>query len=74
MQPDNLFGNWLRQQRKTLDLTQTELAHRVGCAPVTVKKIETGVRRPSKQIAERLATVLAIEPRYRRPLWHLRGD
>ncbi len=62
MQPDNLFGNWLRQQRKTLDLTQAELAHRVGCAPVTVKKIETGVRRPSKQIAERMAAVLAIEP------------
>ena len=62
IQSDNLFGNWLRQQRKTLDLTQAELAHQVGCAPVTVKKIETGVRRPSKQIAERLATVLAIEP------------
>src|SRR5215469_4802508 len=62
MQPDTLFGNWLRQQRKILDLTQAELAHQVGCARVTVKKIEAGVRRPSKQIAERLAAVLAIEP------------
>lgn len=62
MQSDNLFGNWLRQQRKTLDLTQAELAHQIGCAPVTVKKIESGVLRPSKQIAERMATVLAIEP------------
>ncbi|MEZ4672416.1 MAG: tetratricopeptide repeat protein [Anaerolineae bacterium] len=62
MQPDNPFGNWLKQRRKTLDLTQTELAERVGCAPVTVKKIEMGSRRPSKQIAERLAAVLEIEP------------
>ncbi|HVO70443.1 MAG TPA: helix-turn-helix domain-containing protein, partial [Aggregatilineaceae bacterium] len=62
MQPDNPFGNWLRQRRKALDLTQAELAQQVGCALVTMKKIETGVRRPSKQIAERLATVLAIEP------------
>ncbi|HEV2583398.1 MAG TPA: helix-turn-helix domain-containing protein [Ktedonobacteraceae bacterium] len=62
MQPDHPFGAWLRQQRKALDLTQAELAQRVGCAPVTMKKIEAGVRRPSKQIAERLAAVLAIQP------------
>lgn len=61
MPPEHLFGTWLREQRQTLDLTQAELAHQVGCAPVTVKKIEAGVRRPSKQIAERLAVVLAIE-------------
>lgn len=62
MQPDHPFGTWLRQQRKALDLTQAELAHQVGCAPVTMKKLEAGVRRPSKQIAERLAAVLAIQP------------
>jgi predicted ATPase/transcriptional regulator with XRE-family HTH domain len=61
MQPDNQFGSWLRQQRKALDMTQAELAKKVGCATVTVKKIETGARRPSKQIAERLATIFAIE-------------
>jgi transcriptional regulator with XRE-family HTH domain len=57
MRPDDVFGAWLRQRRKTLDVTQAELAHQVGCALVTVKKLETGSRRASKQIAERLAAV-----------------
>jgi len=35
------------------------LAQRVGCAGVTIRKIETDERRPSRQIAERLADVLA---------------
>lgn len=60
MQRDDLFGNWLRQRRKALDLTQFELAQQVGCALVTIKKIETRAMRPSKQMAERLADVLAI--------------
>jgi len=54
------FGNWLRQRRKALDLTQHDLAEQVGCAVVTIRRIEADCRRPSKQIAERLADVLAI--------------
>src|SRR5690348_4250897 len=54
------FGNWLRQRRKALDLTQLELADQVGCSVVTIRKIEADERRPSKQITERLADVLAI--------------
>src|SRR5579859_2848444 len=54
------FGNWLRQRRKALDLTQFDLADQVGCSVVTIRKIEADERRPSKQIAERLADVLAI--------------
>lgn len=54
------FGDWVRRQRRVLDLTQDELARQVGCATNTVKKIETGVRRPSKQMAERLATCLQV--------------
>ena len=62
MQHDNEFGSWLKEHRKALDLTQAELASAVGCAVVTVKKIESAAQRPSKQMAERLATVLAISP------------
>jgi predicted ATPase/tetratricopeptide (TPR) repeat protein/transcriptional regulator with XRE-family HTH domain len=62
MQPEKPFGSWLRERRRALDLTQTELADRVGCALVTVKKFETGDRRPSKQIAQRLAAALMVEP------------
>lgn len=60
MKPDNAFGQAVRQHRRSLDLTQEELARRVGCAPVTLRKIEYGDLCPSQQIAERLAMALAI--------------
>jgi predicted ATPase/transcriptional regulator with XRE-family HTH domain len=56
------FGLWLKRQRRALDLTQEELAQRIGCALVTVRKIEAGERRPSKQILERLAAILSLPP------------
>jgi WD40 repeat protein/serine/threonine protein kinase/DNA-binding XRE family transcriptional regulator len=61
------FGYWLRRRRKALDLTQAELAQRVGCVVTTIKKIEADERRPSKQLAERLADCLAIPPVERAP-------
>jgi predicted ATPase/class 3 adenylate cyclase len=54
------FGTWLRRRRKALDLTQAELADRAGCAPGTIKSIEGDARRPSKQLAERLAECLGL--------------
>lgn len=54
------FGYWVRRRRKALDLTQAELAQQVGCALVTLKKIEWDERRPSPQMAERLADYLVI--------------
>jgi predicted ATPase/DNA-binding XRE family transcriptional regulator len=54
------FGAWLKQRRSELDLTQDELAERVGCSAVTIRKIEAGERRPSKQIAALLAVELRI--------------
>jgi transcriptional regulator with XRE-family HTH domain len=57
---DASFGAWLRRRRKALDLTQEALAERVGCSPATIRKIEGDERRPSRQIAEILAEVLAI--------------
>jgi class 3 adenylate cyclase len=60
MEPINSFGYWLRRRRKALDLTQHELARQLGCALGTLKKIETDERRPSKQLAERLADCLEI--------------
>ena len=41
-------------------LRAADLAERTGYSLETIVKIETGVRRPSKQVAERLATVLSI--------------
>jgi predicted ATPase/DNA-binding XRE family transcriptional regulator len=59
------FGYWLRRRRKASDLTQAELARRVGCAVDTIKKIEADARRPSKQLAELLANELDIAPEER---------
>ncbi|MFN8384849.1 MAG: adenylate/guanylate cyclase domain-containing protein [Anaerolineales bacterium] len=54
------FGYWIHRQRKALDLTQQALADRVGCSLAAIKKIEGDERRPSRQIAERLAEVLGV--------------
>jgi tetratricopeptide (TPR) repeat protein/transcriptional regulator with XRE-family HTH domain len=65
MPDDTSFGQWLKQRRKELHLTQDDLARQVGCACITIQKIEADERRPSVQIAERLAEHLAIEPEAR---------
>lgn len=56
------FGKWLRHRRRGLDLTQEELAHQVGCAPITIRKLEGDEMRPSKQLAESLSGPLGIPP------------
>jgi len=54
------FGEWLNCRRKALDLTQVELAERANCSVFTLRKIEAGSRRPSKQLAGLLAKQLEI--------------
>src|SRR5262245_30641823 len=56
------FGAWLKRRRKALDLTQDALAQLVGCAVVTIRKLEAEVQPPSRQLAERLAEQLQIPP------------
>src|SRR5512138_3263663 len=60
METTDSFGYWIRRQRKALDLTQQALAGRVGCSVAAIKKIEGDERRPSRQIAERLADILGV--------------
>ncbi len=60
MERSRSFGGWLKQRRKVLDMTQHELAQRVGCSIETIRKIEADLRRPSHQIAEYLADQMAI--------------
>ena len=59
------FGAWVRQRRRALDLTRDELAAHIGCAVTTIRHIETDERRPSKQLAARLADGLHISPEER---------
>ena len=54
------FGIWLRLRRRGLDLTQTELAERVGCSESTIRKIEADMLRPSREMSQRLAQCLEL--------------
>ena len=36
------FGEWVKQRRKALDLTQDGLAQRAGCSIFALRKIESG--------------------------------
>jgi predicted ATPase/DNA-binding XRE family transcriptional regulator len=58
--PDAPFGHWLKGHRKALDITQEEVAERIGCSRETIQKIELGERRPSRQIVELLAEFFRI--------------
>jgi predicted ATPase/transcriptional regulator with XRE-family HTH domain len=60
MNEPSTIGRWIKQQRAELDLTQEALADRVGCAAQTIRTIESGRRRPSREMAERLAQTLLI--------------
>ncbi|NJM41469.1 MAG: helix-turn-helix domain-containing protein [Anaerolineae bacterium] len=57
-----LFSGWIRRRRKSLDLTQADLAQRLSCSLSTVQKVEEGGRRPSRALVERLADALEIHP------------
>ena len=54
------FGEWVRQRRHILDLTQQELADQAGCARISLRRIEAGTLKPSRELAgillERLGT------------------
>jgi len=58
---DASFGRLLRRLRKARDLTQEALAQQAYCAVDTIKKIEAGVRRPSRQLAAQFADCLGLE-------------
>lgn len=59
------LGRWVKRRRKALGLTQRELAERLPCSVVTIQKIEADERRPSNELAERLAACLNIAPAQR---------
>lgn len=54
------FGEWVSQRRKSLGITQRDLADRAACGVATIKKIESDERRPSRELAVLLADALYI--------------
>jgi transcriptional regulator with XRE-family HTH domain len=54
------LGRWMKRLRADLDMTQEALAEAVGCAVQTIRTFEIGKRRPSRELADRLADVLRV--------------
>jgi predicted ATPase/DNA-binding XRE family transcriptional regulator len=65
MQHLSAVGQWIKERRRAISLSREALADYVGCSVETIRKIETGRRRPSLQIAERMATALQIREQER---------
>ena len=62
------FGTWLRQKRRALDLTQKALADQVGCAAITLRRMEADEYKPSNELASVLFEKLGI-PESERTQW-----
>lgn len=62
------FGAWLRQQRHALDLTQKAFAEQVGCAEITVRRMEADEYKPSKELTSILLEKIGF-PETERPQW-----
>lgn len=56
------FGQWVRQRRQALHLTQQQLAALSSCAAETIRKIESDLRSPSPKIALLIAQALQLRP------------
>jgi predicted ATPase/transcriptional regulator with XRE-family HTH domain/Tfp pilus assembly protein PilF len=59
------FGKWLKLRRAALDMNQNQLAKQSGCSIDSVRKIEAGTLKPSRQLAELMAEPLEIAPEQR---------
>jgi transcriptional regulator with XRE-family HTH domain len=60
MSSELTFGQWLKRRRLGLGLTQEELGRRAGYSGITIRKVEADERRPSHEMAERLAAQLEL--------------
>ncbi len=69
------FGEWVQTRRTELNYSRKVFADLVGCAPITVKKIERDERRPSVEMAELIAIHLRVpEPEQNKFVRRARGE
>jgi transcriptional regulator with XRE-family HTH domain len=57
----NAFAQRIRARRRGLDLTQEEVARRIGTSTPYVGHLEAGKRHPSEKIVVKLADILGID-------------
>jgi predicted ATPase/transcriptional regulator with XRE-family HTH domain len=60
MDTPRTFRRWLKHLRAEQDIKQELLAEMVGCSVDTIRAFESGRRRPSRAMAERLAAMLQV--------------
>ena len=57
------FGHLIRSRRRQLDLTQEEVARRIGTSVPYIGHLETQKRHPSEKVIVKLAEVLGLDSR-----------
>ncbi len=55
------LGEVIKRRRQQLQLTQAQVASRVGCRPHYIGYVEAGSRRPSERVLEKLADALDLD-------------
>jgi transcriptional regulator with XRE-family HTH domain len=54
------FGSWLKEQLKVRDMTQSELADKIGVYPPQVSRIISGERTVTTQLLIKIADALGL--------------
>ena len=57
------FGQFIRERRRRLNLTQEEVAGRLRISASHISHLEVGIRHPSRQIVAKLSDALRLNPR-----------
>ena len=57
----NAFAQHIRSRRRVLDLTQEEIARRIGTTTPYVGHLEAGKRHPSEKVVVKLADALGLD-------------
>jgi predicted ATPase/DNA-binding XRE family transcriptional regulator len=55
------FAQWIKERRRSLDMTQATLGRLAGCSESSIRKIEAGTLKPSRQVADLLASSLQVQ-------------
>ncbi len=61
---ESSFGQFIRERRRQLDLTQEEVARRIGVSTPYIGHLESDKRHPSYEALMRLADVLLLDRRW----------
>ena len=59
--PQFSFGAWLKHQRLARQLSQSELAHRIGITPSFLSRMEGDERTPSREHLESIARIMGLD-------------